>query len=206
MRRIIVIPAVFIGCMIVIWVGTVAAANMPSQVILAPTQTEAAKTVNSVSEYNPQAGEEASQMPPEDKVSCSLSDAYPASIRQWCSLIESAAQESGLPANLLAALILQESGGSPEITSSSGAVGLMQVMPREGIATEFMCVNGPCFASRPTIEELKDPSFNVAYGSQMLAGLYAKYGSFRDALFRYGPMDVGYYYADLVLRIWETYT
>lgn len=206
MRRIIVIPAVFIGCMIVVWVGTVAAVNMPSQEILAPTQTAAAKTAASVAEDRPQAEEEASQQLPDNQIRCNLSDAYPESIRQWCTLIESAAQETGLPANLLAALILQESGGSPEITSSSGAVGLMQVMPRDGIAAEFMCVNGPCFASRPTIEELKDPSYNVAYGSQMLAGLYAKYGSFRDALYRYGPMDVGYYYADLVIKIWEEYT
>jgi hypothetical protein len=29
MRRIIVIPAVLVGCLIVIWVGTVAAAQMP---------------------------------------------------------------------------------------------------------------------------------------------------------------------------------
>jgi len=56
------------------------------------------------------------------------------------------------------------------------------------------------------IEELHDPAYNINYGSQMLAGLYAKYGSYREALFHYGPMDMGYYYADLVLRIWETYT
>ena len=206
MRRIIVIPAVFIGCLIVVWVGTVAAANMPPQEILAPTQTAAAKTATLISENKAHADEEVSQKPPEEHASCGLSKAYPESIQQWCTVIESAAQETGLPSDLLAALILQESGGSPEITSSSGAVGLMQVMPRDGIAAEFMCVNGPCFASRPTIEELKDPTYNVAFGSQMLAGLYAKYGSFRDALYRYGPMDVGYYYADLVLKIWEEYT
>ena len=115
-------------------------------------------------------------------------------------------EETGLPSNLIAALILQESGGDPKILSSSGAVGLMQVMPRDGVAADFMCVNGPCFASRPTIEELKDPAYNIAFGSQMLAGLYAKHGTYRDALYRYGPMDVGYYYADLVLKIWEEYT
>ena len=121
-------------------------------------------------------------------------------------LIETAAQETGLPANLIAAIMLQESGGDPLITSSSGAVGLMQVMPRDGIAVEFMCINGPCFASRPTIEELQDPSFNVSFGSQLLAGLHAKYGSYREALYHYGPMDMGYSYADLVLRIWENYS
>ncbi len=204
MRRIIVIPAVFIGCLIVVWVGTVAAANMPPQEILAPTQTAAAKTA-SLKSASVHKGEEEAPEPVADNKSCTLSVAYPETILQWCNLIEIAAQETGLPPNLLAALILQESGGDPQILSSSGAVGLMQVMPRDGIAAEFMCVNGPCFAARPTIKELKDPAYNVTYGSQMLAGLYAKHESYRDALYRYGPMDVGYYYADLVLKIWEEY-
>jgi hypothetical protein len=43
MRKIIVVPAVFIGCLIVIWVGNVAAADMPSQELLAPTLTASAK-------------------------------------------------------------------------------------------------------------------------------------------------------------------
>jgi hypothetical protein len=81
----------------------------------------------------------------------------------------------------------------------------MQVMPRDGLAADFMCINGPCFASRPTIAELQDPEFNLAYGSRMLANLYAKHGTYREALFRYGPMDMGYRYADLVLNIWENY-
>jgi hypothetical protein len=39
----------------------------------------------------------------------------------------------------------------------------------------------------------------------MLANLYAKHGTYREALFRYGPMNIGYTYADLVLKIWENY-
>ena len=74
-----------------------------------------------------------------------------------------------LPPNLIAAVILQESGGDATAYSSSGAVGLMQVMPRDGIAASFECINGPCFASRPTIEELQDPRFNIEYGTRMLA-------------------------------------
>ena len=205
MRRIIVIPAVFIGCLVVIWVGTVAASNMPSREVLAPTQTAGAKTASQES-VSDRMEKESAHEPVEDQAGCSLSPSYPESILQWCTMIESAAQETGIPSNLLAALILQESGGDPQILSSSGAVGLMQVMPRDGIAADFMCVNGPCFASRPTIEELKNPAYNISFGSQMLAGLYAKHGSYRDALYRYGPMDVGYYYADLVLKIWEEYT
>lgn len=201
MRRTIVIPAVFVGCLIVIWVGTVAAATMPSQELLAPTPNEIIDA-SQQSESQPNVAQEMAENP---TPSCTLSTNYPAEIRQWCDLIEASAQETGLPPNLIAAVMLQESGGDPLIYSSSGAVGLMQVMPRDGLAAEFMCINGPCFASRPTIEELQDPAFNVAYGSGMLAGLYAKHGSYREALYRYGPMDIGYTYADLVLRIWENY-
>ena len=206
MRRIVVIPAVFIGCLVVIWVGTVAAANMPSQELMAPTFTAAAEKAITDAENKSQGNPVVIQRAVEDEINCSLSGAYPTKIQQWCMLIETAAQETGLPANLIAAIMLQESGGDPLITSSSGAVGLMQVMPRDGIAVKFMCINGPCFASRPTIEELQDPSFNVSFGSQLLAGLHAKYGSYREALYHYGPMDMGYSYADLVLRIWENYS
>lgn len=126
---------------------------------------------------------------------------YPVKVQPWCALIEASAAQSGLDPLLIAAVMLQESGGQPEIMSSSGAVGLMQVMPRDGIAADFQCINGPCFASRPSIAELKDPVFNVDYGVRMLAGLIEKHGDIREALKSYGPCDVGYRYADQVLAI-----
>jgi soluble lytic murein transglycosylase-like protein len=110
-----------------------------------------------------------------------------------------------LEPNLIAAVMLQESGGNKDAYSSSGAVGLMQIMPKDGIAEKFMCINGPCFSNRPTMEELFDPDFNIEFGSRMLINLYEKYGNWRDALKAYGPMDVGYQYADIVLSIFENY-
>ena len=139
---------------------------------------------------------------PED---CPLSPDYPASIQQWCNLIQQVATDFELDANLIAAVMLQESGGDPQAYSKSGAVGLMQVMPRDGIAAKFMCINGPCFSSRPASEELFDPTFNLQYGVRMLVGLSNKYGNVRDALKAYGPMDVGFSYADKVLAIYENY-
>jgi len=205
MQRVIVIPAVFIGCLIVIWVGTVAASNMPSQELLAPTTTAAAKATQvSLTSQTTPTQRLAQKSIASDIQACSLPMSYPPDVLQWCDLIETSAQRNDLPARLIAAVILQESGGDSDAYSSSGAVGLMQVMPRDGIASEFICPNGPCFANRPTIEELEDPAFNITYGSQMLAGLYAKHGSYRDALYHYGPID-GYYYADLILKIWSNY-
>jgi hypothetical protein len=55
------------------------------------------------------------------------------------------------------------------------------------------------------MEELFDPDFNIEFGSRMLINLYEKYGNWRDALKAYGPMEVGYQYADIVLSIFENY-
>lgn len=130
---------------------------------------------------------------------CSIGTSYPESIRQWCGLIERYARENGVDPHLISAVMLQESAGRPDAYSKSGAVGLMQVMPRDGKAASFQCKNGPCFSDRPSMEELFDPEYNVAYASRMLSELIQHYGDVREALRAYGPMDVGYYYADLVI-------
>lgn len=139
-------------------------------------------------------------------VNCEVSAAYPAEITQWCSLVSQYAAKNGLPPDLVAAVIWLESGGNPGAYSRSGAVGLMQVMPRDGLAAAFMCVNGPCFSNRPSSAELYDPEFNIKFGTRMLAGLSNRYGSYREALKAYGPMDAGYTYADRVLSIYERHT
>ena len=132
-----------------------------------------------------------------------LSEHFPPSIQKWRPLIEEAAFNFDLDSNLIAAVMLQESGGNESAYSPSGAVGLMQVMPRDGIATSFICEDRPCFANRPTIEELETPDFNIQYGSQLLIGLIDHFNSYREALKAYGPMDVGYDYADIVLNIYD---
>lgn len=136
---------------------------------------------------------------------CNLSSSLPVEILQWCDLIQTSANAHQIDPNLIAAIMLQESGGQPEVLSASGAVGLMQIMPRDGIAATFQCINGPCFSSRPSTDELLNPSFNIEFGSKMLSSLFNRYGNWRDALKSYGPMDIGYHYADLVLSIHSSY-
>jgi hypothetical protein len=141
-----------------------------------------------------------------DQGDCGISARFPDQVRRWCGLITQYAGEQGLAPDLIAALILQESGGKPAAYSASGAVGLMQVMPRDGIAASFECVSGPCFAGRPSIQELQDPQFNIQYGTRMLAGLVKRTGDLREALKSYGPNDMGYAYADKVLAIYNRYS
>lgn len=102
---------------------------------------------------------------------CQVSSLFPEKVTRWCGLITFYAQKHGLNPDLVAALIWLESGGDEKAYSRSGAVGLMQVMPRDGLAASFMCINGPCFSDRPSSEELMNPEFNIAYGTRMLASL-----------------------------------
>jgi hypothetical protein len=121
----------------------------------------------------------------------------------WCEILTNTARDHEVDVLFLATVVWWESGGDPRAISSSGAVGLMQVMPRDGIASSFMCINGPCFSGRPTTDELKDPAFNVEYGTSLLVSYIQTEGSLRDGLRRYGPENVGYYYADSILDLYE---
>ncbi len=134
---------------------------------------------------------------------CTLRPSFDGSVLQWCELIQAYANANGLEPALVAALITQESGGDPNAYSGSGAVGLMQIMPRDGLAASFMCAAGPCFTDRPSSQQLYDPEYNIAYGTRLLSSLLQRYGNIRDALMSYGPHDVGYYYADIVLGIYN---
>ncbi len=194
--RLIGSPQITVKAATEVVVTTQAAASAVSTPVVAETAApdESAAPIENIS-----SPEGASQ------TTCSLPQQFPDSIRQWCAWIERYANEVGLEPRLVAAVILQESGGSADAYSHSGAVGLMQVMPRDGLAADFMCSGRPCFSSRPSMEELFDPEYNISYGTRMLAALVSKHGDIREALRAYGPMDMGYRYADLVLSIYENY-
>ncbi|GEM_PF-498406 len=137
---------------------------------------------------------------------CEVSASYPNSIKKWCVEITTTAKKYGIDPDLIAAQMLIESGGDANAVSFQGAVGLMQVMARDGIAEQFVNSEGvPLFANRPTVAQLKDPAFNLDYGVRLLAGLSKSTGSTREAIKAYGPAGVDYDYADAVLRLYEQY-
>ena len=193
----------------VIWVGTLAARGLPAGVVGSSSgQASLVSTINGSIESQvggDQAASGGEGTSTNSSLGCTLSARYPEKIRRWCDLIEKYAGEHGLPARLIAAVMLQESGGDPDAYSRDGAVGLLQVMPRDGRAASFQCSGKPCFASRPAIAELKDPEFNLNFGTGMLAGLVSRHGDFRQALKHYGPSGMDYAYADKVLAIYESY-
>jgi len=97
-------------------------------------------------------------------------------------------------------MVLQESGGDPTIINpNSGAVGLMQVMPRDGKAATNSC---HCFWDRPSIAQLQVDTFNLDFALKFLRQkVDQESGSIRDGLFRYGTAGVGYAYADIILGL-----
>ena len=192
------IPALLLGILAVLLFASLADI---STVVLASTDEISATATVPQAEIQPVAQATATKT----FDTCPISTHFPAEIRQWCRWIDQYAQPVGLDDNLIASVMFQESGGNPKAYSKSGAVGLMQVMPRDGLASTFQCKSGPCFAARPSMDQLFEAEFNISYGIRMLAGLVSKTGSLRSALRAYGPMDVDFYYADKVLKIYESY-
>jgi soluble lytic murein transglycosylase-like protein len=189
---------VILGSLVIVYLGLgIATPQIPQQV-----QSVEATLVSQVKTNLEQPVPLVQKAAAENPSDCLLHASFPGSVRQWCSWIQSNAAAQQVDPNLVAAVMTQESGGDPTAYSGSGAVGLLQVMPSDGIAASFYCVSGPCFASRPRTQQLLDPQFNISYGTRMLAGLVNRYGNVREALRAYGPMDVGYSYADTVLAIY----
>ncbi len=96
---------------------------------------------------------------------------------EFLTMAKAAARKHGVPEELFARLVQQESGWNPTAKSHKGALGLAQLMPG-------------------TAELLKvdpmDPQENLEGGARYLAEQYRKFGSWRLALAAYnaGPEAV----------------
>jgi soluble lytic murein transglycosylase len=102
---------------------------------------------------------------------------YPFSYQQ---IVRDHARNYDLDPALLAAVIYQESKFKADARSTSGAIGLMQLLPdtAKGIALHTG-------GSKFRVEDLYDPEINVRYGAWYLRHLLEKYGDERDALAAY---------------------
>lgn len=86
----------------------------------------------------------------------------PLSPEVWNPLVSAAAEQEGLSAELLAAVIRQESAFRPCAVSPKGAMGLMQLMPA---TAQLLGVKDPF-----------DPKENVDAGAKFLKMLLSRYG------------------------------
>lgn len=98
------------------------------------------------------------------------------------SLIEEYSEKNGLDKNFVKAVIKQESGFQPKVTSRCGAMGLMQLMP----AT----------AQSLGVKDAYDPEQNIAGGTKYLKGLLDRFGGNKSlalAAYNAGPNAVAKY-------------
>ena len=94
-------------------------------------------------------------------------------VLQWLPEIQAAASATGVPAEVIAAVIRVESVGDPNAVSVAGAIGLMQVMPAE-------------FQSQGIPEgSWYDPATNIMAGSTEIGKFLAATGSIEQALASY---------------------
>ena len=102
---------------------------------------------------------------------------YPLSYQ---AIVRGHARNYDLDPALLAGVIYQESKFNAHARSSSGAIGLMQLLPTtaEGIAVH---TGGSQFR----VSDLDNPEINVRYGAWYLRHLLDKYGDERMALAAY---------------------
>ncbi len=110
-------------------------------------------------------------------VSCTGEETvYP---RKYEDLIEHYADEYGVPASTVYAIVYAESTYRPEVVSSSGAVGLMQIMPA---TYADMCGR----IGIPYIEaQMKEPEMNIRVGTYYLAYLYDVFGNWETVYAAY---------------------
>lgn len=109
------------------------------------------------------------------------------SVERWSALIEEAAQRFGIPADWVRGVMQQESGGRTHlngypITSSAGAMGLMQVMP--ATFAELRARHG-------LDPDPREPRTNIMAGAAYLRDMYDRYGPrYFLAAYNAGPARV----------------
>ena len=93
---------------------------------------------------------------------------HSATVDRWTTEIAAASLRFGIPDRVLRAVMRAESGGVPSITSSAGAMGLMQLMPETWATMRARCRLG---------SDPYTPADNIIAGAAFLRELIDRYGA-----------------------------
>lgn len=104
--------------------------------------------------------------------------AYPT---EYADIVRQQADSNGLPYDLVFAIIRTESGFRPEVQSSVGARGLMQLTEETFDWTKSKMED----AGSETYADLFDPAVNIRYGTKLLRLLYDEFGTWDTVLCAY---------------------
>ena len=107
-------------------------------------------------------------------------------IEKFEDYIESASKEFGVPYDIVYAVIETESSFRPDVESSSGARGLMQI---NKITLEDININ---LGTNYSFNDLFDPEINIRLGTSYLSRLYKRFGNYETvyAAYNAGPTRV----------------
>jgi hypothetical protein len=182
----IVLSMIFIGFLYVKGVSAssddpvVTSVRVTPQAQVIETPVEKTKTEKAVSKQK-----KAAASSKKIRMTCKELGMFDLNIQQWCDLIKKYSAQRGVDPLLVASIIKPESGGNQTSVSWAGAVGIMQVMPKEA-----------GFSKRPTAKELLDPETNIKAGVKVLADCFDDFPELRDAVQCYYGWGEGYDYAD----------
>jgi len=95
----------------------------------------------------------------------------PESVERWNDELQRAARAHDIDPALLSIMTLLESRGKPQVVSSRGAMGLMQIMP--ATALKIAEVRG---IKNFDVEALRDPATNLDFGAWYLARQLTNFG------------------------------
>ena len=99
--------------------------------------------------------------------------------RQYSEYVEKYSLEYNIPEALIYATIKVESNFDPNVVSSAGAMGLMQMLPStyEWLTSKL--------GDEYSQDALYDPETNIKYGTYYLQYLYSRFGSWEKAIIAY---------------------
>ncbi len=113
--------------------------------------------------------------------------------QEYATYVEAAAEQYGVPEEIIYAMIKCESDFDSGAVSAAGAVGLCQLMPET-----FLWLTDDILYDHFEAGMLYDPETNIRYGVCYLARLYDRFGDWELAFAAYnaGPARVAEWLAD----------